>query len=469
MPVCHSGAQAHWPAAAAGEPAERALRLAGTVIARIEVRAERAAATVPRGDERRPFDWAGGRRASSLADGFGGLALLNLYAARAGIQELSAASRYVREAVAATRLHPFTGSGLFAGTSGLAMVIADCAQDEPRFRPMLERLHTRLAEQVLGSLPPRDPGRVRTRHFDLAGGAAGTLCHLSSMEEPDDTSRTAAQALADYLIWLSTPPAAPDAPPRWLVTPDRCPPGASLAARYPHGHLDCGLAHGAPGVAVALAAAWQAGHRRPGHLQALRGLTSWLRAAADDGEGPVWPAALPAHRDAGPRAFRSDRAGPREPGVIGETPPGPAVPDQERPGWCYGSAGVSAALRTAADALDDDALRQFAVSGFEAALRRTRLRRVTTPVLCHGLAGLLMICLDFAAVSEAARGAVPHLVTELLARADPERPFLFADRSPSSDPDDGPGLLTGAAGVVLALLAATGDRRPRWFHAFLGR
>ncbi|MEU0597387.1 lanthionine synthetase LanC family protein [Streptomyces sp. NPDC006393] len=448
MPVCHSGAPAHWPAAAVGEPAQRALRLAGTVIARIQVRAERAAATVPRGDERRPFHWPGGRHAPSLADGFGGLALLNLYAARAGMQELSAASQYVREAVAATRRQPFTGSGLFAGTSGLAMVIADCAQDEPRFRPMLGRLHTQLAEQVLGSLPPRDAGRVRTRHFDLVGGAAGTLCHLSSVEEPDDTSRTAAQALADYLIWLSTPPAAPDAPPRWLVTPDRCPPGASLAARYPRGHLDCGLAHGAPGVAIALAAAWQAGHRRPGHLEALRGLTSWLRTAADDdGEGPAWPAALSAHRAAAPR---------------------PAVPDQERSGWCYGSAGVSAALRTAADALDDAALRQFAVSGFEAALRRTRRRRVTTPVLCHGLAGLLMICLDFAAVSEAARAAVPHLVTELLAHADPERPFLFADRSPSGDLDDGPGLLTGAAGVVLALLAATADRRPRWFHAFLG-
>ncbi|MET9973165.1 lanthionine synthetase LanC family protein, partial [Streptomyces sp. NPDC006356] len=222
----------------------------------------------------RPVGWY----PPSLASGQAGSALLHLYAARARLGTLSNAFGHIREAVLSTQVEPLEEHGLFSGTSGLALALADFTRDEPRFRPSLDRLNERLAEQVLASELPRTERAVSDLHYDLITGAAGTLAYLSSVQHPTQQVRDAAARLIAYLVWLAEPARTPGTAHRWLITPEYYPPVAGYHERYPHGYLNLGFSHGVPGVAAALASAWEAGHRHPGQLAAVDTLTSWIRA-----------------------------------------------------------------------------------------------------------------------------------------------------------------------------------------------
>ncbi|SED55117.1 Lanthionine synthetase C-like protein [Streptomyces sp. 2112.3] len=394
-------------------------------------------------------DTSGGWYPPSLTHGQAGSALLHLYAARAGLGDLEAAFDHIREAIRSTQVEPLEHYGLFAGTSGLALALADVTRDEPRFRSSLDRLHEQLADQVLAAPPHRIERAVSDLDYDLITGAAGALVHLSSVSDPSDRVADATAALVDYLVWLAQPAKSNATPHRWLITPEFYPPVGDYHAKYPHGYLNLGMSHGVPGVAAALAAAWEAGHRRPGHLEAIQSLTRWVRdQAGSDAHGPVWGDGTPV-----------DEHGRESAAECGH----------DRMAWCYGTAGVAAALLAVASATADEELHAAAITAFDGVLARAEHIRPLSPTLCHGHSGLVVLALEFAPWSESARDRLPDLVRQLLEHHDPGRPLGFADVEEPGKPVDDPGLLTGATGVALTLLAAIGDQRPHWFRAFLAR
>ncbi|MFB9346865.1 lanthionine synthetase C family protein [Streptomyces heliomycini] len=394
-------------------------------------------------------DTSGAWYPPSLTHGLAGSALLHLYAARAGLGEPETAYTHIREAVLSTQIEPLEHHGLFAGTSGLALALTDVARDEPRFGPSLDRLNEQLAEQILAAPPHRIERSVSDLDYDLVTGAAGTLAHLGAVPDPSPQVAEAVAVLVDHLVWLAGPAETDGTPHRWLITPAHYPPVGDYHFRYPHGYLNLGLSHGAPGVAAALAAAWEAGHRRPGQREAVAHLTRWIRdRAGTDEYGPVWGDGVPVD----------------EHGHEAATGRG-----HDRIAWCYGTVGVAGALLTVAEATADEELRTAAVAAFDGALARAGHLRPLSPTLCHGLAGLVMLTLEFAPHSTAARDRLPALVGELLDDHDAARPLGFADLEDPDVPVDDPGLLTGATGVALTLLAALGEQRPLWFRVFLAR
>ncbi|MFD9687145.1 lanthionine synthetase C family protein [Kitasatospora sp. NPDC059088] len=385
----------------------------------------------------------------SLSHGQAGLALLHLYAARAGLGDREHAHGHIREAVLATQVEPLSGPGLFGGTAGLALALADCAEDEPRFRPSLLRLYDQLAEQAIATPWPEDGQPISDTDYDLVNGAAGVLTCLSALPEPGPRVREAAAVLLDRLIRQAGPAEPAGTARGWLLRPEVYPPVGDHHRQYPHGYLNLGVSHGVPGVAVALAAAWAAGHRRPGQREALTALTGWLLGhRLTDDQGPLWANGVPV-----------DELGAER----------PVAHCHDQLAWCYGTAGIAAALLAVADCTGDDGLRVSAVEAFEAALRRAAGAEPRTPTLCHGLAGLVMLAEEFGPHSAAAAQALPGLLERLLAYAAPRHPVVFADEDLPGNTVDDPGLLSGAAGVALALLAALADERPAWFRVFLGR
>ncbi|MEU1936217.1 lanthionine synthetase C family protein [Streptomyces coeruleorubidus] len=385
---------------------------------------------------------------SSLSHGHAGLALLHLHAARAGGGRAAydRAFAFLRAAFEHTETEPVPEPGMFGGTSGLALALADCAADEPRFRPSLDRLHERLADQVLAV--DRPSGAVADHDYDAINGAAGVLAHQCTVDSPSPRMREATDRTLDFLLRLSTG----DGPPYALAVAPRWYPLDEYRDDYPHGYLNLGLSHGVPGVAGALAAALRAGHRAPETRTALRGLVDWLLAVRlTDAQGPLWARGVPLDAN-------------------GRTVPNDALPHaHDQLAWCYGTAGVAVALLRAAEALGDDAAGSAAADAFDAVLRRGPGRgTVLSPTLCHGMAGLVAVCAEFAASGRSpnAEAALPSLVGELLAYAEDDRPLLFADQDVPGNFVDDPGLLTGAAGVALTLFAVTGRDRPRWFTAF---
>ena len=223
----------------------------------------------------------------------------------------------------------------------------------------------------------------------------------------------------------------------------------TMARLYPNGNLNCGLAHGIPGPLALMALALRCGIEVAGLKDAIEHVAAWLdHHRVDDAWGVNWPTAVPV------------------------APEGTAAASEEpsRAAWCYGSPGVARALWLAGEALDHPRYRELAVEAMEAVYRRPiRERRIDSPTFCHGVAGLLQVTLRFACdtrlplFAEAAR----TLSNQLLALYDPDSLLGYYSIEPGGQRVDQPGLLDGAPGVVLVLLAAAMDTEPTWDRLFL--
>jgi hypothetical protein len=345
------------------------------------------------------------------------------------------AHRYLRTAAQLSHEVPLAGPALLGGTGGLALVLESFFRQEPRYRRARATLHHRLADQVLSRAWRRPGPGVAVQDYDLVSGAAGILGCLVSLEAPGAAVDQAIGELLGYLVWL----AGVDTPgqERWFIAPPHF-----YHEEYhrwsPEGYVDLGLAHGIPGPAAALSLAWEAGYRVEG-LLAQRLPDPW---------GPHWP---------------NDRA-------VGAEGPGDDRPTHLRPAWCYGDPGVAAALWLAGSALEDEGLCRTAVESVEGVFRRPFAgSRLVSPTICHGVAGLLAICLRLAqrSRSEAIRRQVPGLVGRVLDACRHDLPLGVQDQEVPGNFVDDPGFLTGAAGVALILLAASTSTPPSWDRALL--
>ncbi|MGW7101539.1 lanthionine synthetase C family protein [Streptomyces sp. NPDC054838] len=401
-----------------------------------------------------PFMWGG----VSLLAGEAGSALAFRYAARAIPDEAEYWTGLAHERLAAvvrsTHDEPVGTPGMAGGTAGLALALADFAADDPRYAPALAGIDAQLAAQV-ADLPP---GHTTTGDgvsfdaYDAVAGLSGVLAHLATTPSgrgPDGAAvRTAAQSLTRELVALSVARTA-EGRPGWYVPP-RHYPLDSYRETFPHGYVNLGLAHGVPGILSALALALSGGDRTPQLAAAVRRIADYVVSVSfEDAWGRNWPTGIPL-----------DASGAEQPADLA-----PA-----RATWCYGAPGIACALLNAADALDDPSLRAIAVDAFEAVLRRFDASDgFPSATVCHGAAGLVVICAGFArrTTSQKARASLVPLTEHLLTHCDPDLPLGVQDLEQPGVLLDCPGILTGADGVALALWAVSTPVEPRWTRALL--
>ncbi|MER5619975.1 lanthionine synthetase C family protein [Streptosporangium sp. NPDC002544] len=419
-----------------------ARRLADPEVVRLAVaRSEQTA--------RYPFGWGG----ASLYSGHGSSALLFRQAARALPDDAEhwrdLAHEQVVTAVRSTHEEPLADAGMAAGTAGLALVLADAASDDPRYEAAARGLDRKLADQVLTAASWRragGAGGVADHDYDVIVGATGSLTRMADADSAEPVAAEAVRRLIDDLLWLcdGTGERRP-----WFIPPEFFP-AEDYHEAYPHGYVNLGLAHGIPGPLAALALARRAGHGGEPVRTTIRQVADYLvDAAIADEHGPSWAMGIPL--DASGAEHRHGLA--------------PA-----RVAWCYGTPGVACALLHAADALDDHALRRFASSALEGVLHRFAGEgHFSSATLCHGAAGLLAICARFARDTDSAvaRRTLPVLTEAVLEHCDPDLPLGVQDLEQPGVLLDSPGLLTGAAGVALALWSVSVSASTRWERALL--
>lgn len=328
---------------------------------------------------------------------------------------------------------------LFGGVAGVCFVAHLLSRNGNRYQNLIEKLDVLLIEQATELLQLESP---RVAHpgvcfsdYDLISGPTGVGACLLARENHSDIF----DLLLDRLIFLSE---SEGGHLRFFVPPEL---QATERHRelYPHGAVDCGLAHGVPGPLALLALAQIEGIQRPGLCEALRHLAAWMIAQrGEDAWGITWPYAVP-------------------------FPPNQGT---SRAAWCYGSPGVARALWLAGCALDDVEARRTAIEAMRAVhIRPFEARGIPSPILCHGVAGLLQIALRFANDTgdsffvEMASG----LTRQLIGLFEEKSLVGFRDIDPDGHRVDDPGFLNGAAGVALALLSASTDVEPAWDRILL--
>lgn len=408
-----------------------------------------AVASAQHGADPRLLRW----RAEGLWQGYAGLAVMSgmLDAARPGCGWDEAGLEQLRLAVAGAERQPRPATGLGAGLAGLATAASVLSRDGARYRRLLRTLDAALIDAVrarTAALLVSRPHGVGVATFDVIAGLAGAGRYLLTRgHEP--AARPALDSVLRTLVYLSEEDDA--GVPHWY-TPAEHMTENFLRTAYPHGHLNLGLAHGIAGPLALFSQATIAGFEVAGQEEAIARTADWLvRSAVDDEWGVNFPAV----------------AELRAPAEVA-APGGEARPS--RSAWCYGAPGIARALWMAGTATNRHEYTDLAVQAMAAVYRRPRLaRRIDSPTVCHGVAGLLQVTLRFANESGLTMfgDAARDLTAQLLDAFEPSSVFGYRNLEPAGGRVDHPGLLDGAAGVALVLLAAVTPEDPVWDRVLL--
>jgi hypothetical protein len=372
--------------------------------------------------------------AASLATGSAGLGIALVALDRAGVFPGGAVRGRglmdsATDAMAEIGMEP----DLFGGFTGVAWAVAHLSDGEEGDE-----------EDPLSAVDPEVFGLVEEPawegHFDLVSGLVGIGVYaLERLPRP-----AAARCLDRVVVELGARAEARGRGLAWRSRPEHLSP--LQRERSPGGWYDLGVAHGVPGVVGLLgqACAAGAGGRRAREL--LEGAVAWVQEerASSPGGTPYW-----------------------------------SVPGTERrparSAWCYGDPGVAAVLLVAARCVGEPrwekAAREIAL---EAAARPADEAGVVDANLCHGAAGVAHIFNRI--FQRTGDGDLGSAATEWFERAlAMRRPgtgrggFLTALRSAEGpltyEPD--PSLLSGSAGIAMALAAASSPVEPCWDRMLL--
>jgi hypothetical protein len=220
----------------------------------------------------------------------------------------------------------------------------------------------------------------------------------------------------------------------WFCPAERLGPGAR--AIHPAGRHDFGLAHGVPGLLSFLAS------------RARRDSQAADLAAA----GARW--LLDRRHPVGARTRFPWALAPGETHAPGRT------------GWCYGDVGVAVALLRVAHALSDEALAAVATDvAIVAAQRSPAACDVHEPGLCHGAAGMALLCQAACELSRSQElsAAATMWLQHAIEQSDRHGCYTWRDGMRLARP----GVVYGAAGVGLAMLSAMNGEVPGWARLLL--
>ena len=375
---------------------------------------------------------------ASVASGSAGLAVLFAYLekARIGHENRATAVQFLEQAMDTAAAVPMRVS-LFAGFSGIAWTISHLDGWLVRAEGATETID-RLLEDYLSGKPWLDS-------YDLIDGLVGfgvytlervpSLFATKSLAEIVDRLGELAERTPEGITWLTPPSLLPE----WQ------------RQLCPLGYYNLGVAHGVPGVMAFLArvcALDRRGARIPAAVRAdarslLTGASAWLLSQKCEGlADTTFP----------------DWVGP---GVLAKP---------SRVAWCYGDLGIAVVLLATARCLKNTTLEREAIS----LARRVAERSFTESGVkdggfCHGAAGVshlfnrLFQATGDLRLKEAGRTWYGRTLQIL------RSPYAAASAAPLSVDGsiDGAGLLQGAAGSALVLLAAVTDVVPDWDRLML--
>jgi hypothetical protein len=361
-----------------------------------------------------------------------------------GADATAASREHLKETAKISARIPVTRLSLLSGLSGICAAARLHCVIDPDMVSQLKRLDALLVDRILCTGHDALPEDPPSYSFDVICGAAGTLRYLLSATPWTESTRRAVNILVDKLIRAV---GLRDGQPEGLLIPAESIFEERLSRRYPYGYFDLGLAHGAPGVLGALAACVTAGVTHPRLTQTVEGLAQWIvEALVTEADGTGWPFGMP--------------IGPRMNDEVAKKLP------RAKDTWCYGTVGVVAVLEMVEAALPNAGLRPVIAQARADALARIAAddHPLLSPTVCHGLAGQLLFAVGSGSVGEATAEA---LVARLLEHCDAGWLFGVRDTRELDVRVDDPGLLTGAAGVALALIAWRIRDHRSWSYTLL--
>ena len=312
--------------------------------------------------------------------------------------------------------------GLFGGTAGIGWAVAQLADGDVA-QLVCARIDAALEQAVDRDAWPYDliAGITGFGVYALARGAAGQPLATRVVRALARRARTRPVGIA------------------WHTAPTTLP--ASQREEAPLGYWNLGVAHGTPGVVAFLARCIAADVERELATTLLEGSVAFLRAVGSDIAGARYGAWI---------------CGPAD-GTETHATPSPAL------AWCYHDLGIALALLSAANVTGSSPWRDDALAlARDCARRPSAEARIHGSSLCHGAAGAahMFLRLHHATGEEVFADSAQRWFERALDMDPPLAEAASAEEAALKRLD--PSLLSGAAGVALALHAAITDVEPTW-------
>lgn len=251
--------------------------------------------------------------------------------------------------------------------------------------------------------------------------------------------------ILSYLVALTRPLKVGNriVPGWWTATA----PTGLASPDFPAGHGNFGMAHGISGPLALLALAMRQGVVVAEHAEAIAAICAWLDDWRQDSKsGQWWPEWITGEE------LRDHRV--RKPGP-------------HRPSWCYGTPGLARAQQLAGLATGDVQRQHLAEQALARCLAdAAQMAQITDTSICHGIAGVFQT---------AWRAAADAMTPDIAAHLPRLRALLLGGSARklehNGDADNAAhmllaktegnlGLLTGAAGIGLALTTAAAETPP---------
>ena len=370
-----------------------------------------------------------------LSEGAAGVALFFAYLHAAGLaQRRELAFECLAPAVDALAAQPMTAS-LYAGFTGIAWAVQHVTT-------WLGDSSGDISNDIDCALETYLSRTPWSHDYDLIHGLVGVGVYC--LERTD--SPVAMQCLELIVERLSELAEPSGEGLCWLTHPDLLRQGQR--EKYPQGYYNLGLAHGQAGIIALLGKVHAAGMSQEKTAQLLEGAVQWLL------------------RQRLPHCAQSSFSALHIPGRQSESC---------RLAWCYGDAGLAAALLLAARCVGEESWEREAVAiARNAAARDAQTCGVVDACFCHGSSGLAHIFnrLYQASNDEALSEASRYWIERTLQFSKPgEGPagyrFMANDNRGNSGFQSRYGVLEGIAGIGLSLLAATSTIEPCWDRMLL--
>jgi lantibiotic modifying enzyme len=387
-------------------------------------------------DQHREIDHEFRGQPFSLGSGGAGIALFFAYLEKSGLSLGARQSAFEQmnraiEAVASQ----YTGPSLYSGFTGVGWAAEHVTKLLAESGDDLNSDLDSALEQYVGTSPWKDD-------YDLISGLAGVGVYC--LERPGSpTANHALELIVDRLYEMAE--RSEDAvtwftPPSLLIR--------MQTERYPEGFYNLGVAHGVPGVIALLGRTCSSGIAKEKASWLLERAVTWLlKQRLPDGASSSFADVI--------------------------LPNGPQS-GHCRLAWCYGDAGIAAALLLAARCAGNQSWEEQALAIARRAARRDPgTSGVTDACVCHGSAGLAHIFnrIYQATHDELYADAARYWLDRTLKFRDPAKGaagYLTWGAGEKETVELQPklGLIQGIAGIGLVLLTALSDVEPSWDRIF---
>lgn len=397
----------------------------------------------------------------ALADGYPSILLFFAELQRLGMVDENhenIAHQYVLKIKEALEKKGCEHFSLFGGISGICFALQQASCNGKRYQRMLDGLHNYLFQNI--ERVYLEPFRHNLNHhkpifaffYDPIQGICGIgryLLEMLSFPHFFEVTQEIVQLLVRF-----THPITIDGKsiPGWYSSPED-PLNSNHGSNHPRGNFNLGLAHGVTGALAFLAIALLRGVEVKGQREAIQNIASWLCEKSFLEQNTIqWPSLITWEEEV-------------------EKMPPMKLPCKDA--WCYGSPGIARSLFLAGNALQNEQLKSFAAKAFRDVFFRPQSDwGLPGPMLCHGIAGLLLISRSMAKEKEC-QDLIPkvkELEKTLLSFYTPDALYGFQDVEPCKNGMTAQinkvGLLSGATGVFLTLLTAD-NSQSKWHLPFL--